>query len=456
MPVNMNLVRLKNQLDQVTGEVQARVDRSRDDDNHPNSDLFKLKNPEIAQSMGEWLKARTEEHARLQSEIDDYMKADGAMEEFNSLLEIGKQKATHTPLPTPGVKSLSRQLMESDEFKALRDGQVKGMTFNVAMGLKTLFETTGAGAADQVQVESVRSGDYVMLPRTRVTLLDIIPQIPTTQAQVKYEREVTNLSNANPLGQGDIYQESQFRIDEAVANVVRRGTFIQTSEEALEDIPGLQNRLDTSLMTQLMRRIQNDIVGGAPRPAAEYVGTPTDDTNIEGLLDIAAANTNVIAFATSDNEFTALETAMEMVYRNGEADTSAIVMNSQDWVNVTTLQSTTGNFIARGALEGTSAATPRALNGIPVVLCNALPNNTVLVGDFVNHALLRDRQSVRVRIQEAQGIPAQVIDTSAATGTVAIAQTVPNGRFNIFTDARYAYYTRRPLAFTRITSFGVH
>ena len=461
MPVNMNLVRLSNQLEQLKGEVRARRDRAMDDDGHPNSDVFRLKNPEITESMGDWVQARTQEAVKLQKEIDDYLKADGAMNEFDELVDLGKEKTRRAPNPTRSEKSLAQSLVESDEFQKLVRGETKSLVFVKDMGLKTLFETITSGAANSVSAESVRSGDYVSLPRTRVTLLDIIPQLPTTNAQIKYDRESVNLSNAAALTQGDIYQESQFRIDEAVATVVRRGTFIQTSEEALEDIPDLQGRLNGSLMRQLQRRIQSDIIGGAPLPAAEYVGTPVDDTNIEGLLDIAAGTTNVLdgnlnqPSGTFINPFTLVEQAMAMVYSNGEADADAIVMHSNDWVQVATLQSTTGSFIARGALNGAAGATEMSLNGIPVVLCNALPENTVLVGDFSNHAVIRDRQSVRVRIQEAMGVPSQVVDASQPTATILSVATAPNGRYNIFTDARFAYYTRRPLAFCRITDFGV-
>ena len=58
---NMNLVRLNNSLDQLKGAVQARMERSRDADGCPNSDLFKIKNPDITDSMGEWIKAQTAE-----------------------------------------------------------------------------------------------------------------------------------------------------------------------------------------------------------------------------------------------------------------------------------------------------------------------------------------------------------------------------------------------------------
>ena len=41
------------------------------------------------------------------------------------------------------------------------------------------------------------------------------------------------------------------------------------------------------------------------------------------------------------------------------------------------------------------------------------------------------------------------------TAVVVLQQTQPAGRYNIYADARYAFYARRGLAFTRITDFGV-
>ena len=454
--INMNLVRLKNQLDQVKGEVQARIDRSRGDDSFPNSDIFELKNPEIKQKMGDWVDDRTQEAYRLQAEIDDLLKAEGALESFEKLVGIGQERTKTAPIPTSSREpSLADQVLKSEAWDDFITKKSKSFTWDSKMQMKTLFETTTTGAADNVSVESTRTGDYVPAPRTRVTLLDLIPQTPTLDPVVKYDEETKNLSAAGPIAQGATYEESEFTIEERSVDVIKSGTYIQTSEELLGDAPEMRARIGGALMSQLYRRSQNDIIGGVPIPAAEYVGTPTNNAGIIGFLDIPSANINELDTHTGlssgekKNEVEAIEEAVEMVYRVGVAEADGLVMNSQDWLKMKTLQSTTGNFILRGANAPLWEPVRRMIDEWPVILCNALPAGTVLVGAFREHSMIRDRQSVQVRVQEAQAIEIP------AGNTAVTVQTKPSGRFNIFADVRFAFYVRRGVAFTRVTNFGI-
>jgi len=348
MPTNMNLVRASNQLEQVKGDVQARVERSKDEHGNPNSDVFRVKNPDITLSMGEWLQERTQEAQKLQAEIDDYLKTEGALSSFEDLLNLGNQKGSRAPHPTPGAKwSFGHEIMKSEDYDLFVAKKIKDFSHDLDVGMKALFMSTDSNAADTVNVESVRTGEYIMAPRTRVTLLDIIPQIATDQAAVKYDEETKNLSNAAPIAQGGTYQESQFTIDEKSVDVSKSGVFIQVSEEALQDRPQLESRMNGNLMAQQYRRIQADIIGGTMQNADEYVGAPAANANVLGFLDIANANINTIDGNDGEtsgnyrNPITLLEEGAEMVYRIGEAEASAILMNSQDWVKVKTLQSTT-------------------------------------------------------------------------------------------------------------------
>ena len=433
--------------------MQVRTDRARDDDGDLSSELFAIKNADIEQPMHEYIADQTAEATKLQKEVNSYMAAESSLETFESIVDAGKQKRRIPEIAAVGERNLAKELMGSEEFQDMRESKAKRMDYESDVNLKTLFETTGAGAADMVSVESVRTGEYVTIPRTRVTLLDIIPQLTTDQPSVKYDEETKNLSNVAPIAQGAIYQQSEFTIQERTVDVYKAGAFIQVSEELLDDEPEIRARLDGSLRSQMLRRIQSDIVGGAPIPAAEYVGTPTNNTDVTGFLDIASANINEIN-GTGVNQIAAIEDGAEMVYRLGEAQADAIVMNSQDWVGIKKLQSTTGSFVLRGANSPLTAQVPMQLDEWQVVLCNALPQGTVLVGAFSEHCAIRDRQSVQVRISEAQGVPSQSAPVSGGNAAVAYVAAEPTGRVNIFTDARLAFYIRRGLAFTRITNFG--
>ena len=456
MPTNMNIVRLSNQLEQIKGDVLARVERCKDDNGDPNSEAFRVMNPEIETPLGEWLAKRTEEAVRVQAELDDYMKGDGALGKLDELMNLGKQKGTRTPFPASGSKfNLGAEVLKHEDFDRFVAKSIKDFTSSeMEVGLKALFESTDSNAADTVNVQSVRTGEYIMAPRTRTTLLDIIPQIPTDQAAVKYDEETKNLSAAARVAQGAVYQQSQFTIEEKSVDVEKTGVYIQTSEEALQDRPQLESRLNNNLMSQMYRRIQADVVGGALQNTDEYVAAArTNNPNVAGFLDIADANINTIDGNDGEdagdyrNPITLIEEGAEMVYRIGEAEAHAMIMNSQDWVKIKTLQTTTGAFVLRGANAPLWMPVERAIDEWQVVLCNALPAGTVIIGDFMNHCSIRDRQAVQVRIQEAQSV---TVDGNAQT-----VQTEPSGRYNIYSDARYAFIVFRGLAFTKITNFFV-
>ena len=455
MATNMNLVRASNQLEHVKGEVQARIDRAKDEDGNPSSEIFRIKNPEIEVTMGEWITARTEEANQLQREVNDYLKSDEALDAFNDLVQQGKDiKRAPNSVQAPKGRRLSDELMRGDEWDEFVSKRTKTFNRDSEISLKELFETTTTGAADAVSVESVRTGEVVMVPRTRVTLLDIIPQLTTEYPVVKYDEETLNESNMDTIAQGAVYKESAFRIDEKSVDVVKVGGFIQVSEELLSDRAEMRARLDGSLRMQLMRRIQDDLIGGTMQNAGEYVGTPAADTLIKGFLDLVVTTGSTQEINVLDGEdvnpITSLESAMEAVYRVGQADADAIVMTSRDWLDVSTLQATTGSFIARGAMSGIADTTQMRYNGLPVVICNSLPEHTVLVGAFRDHCAIRDRQSAQTRIQEAQHVPSVAVDADVT----AVTQTQPSGRFNIYTDVRYAFYIRRGFAFARIDKFG--
>ena len=450
MPTNMNLVRTSNQLEAIRAEVETRIARSRDPEGNLSSELFKLKNPDLDQTLKQYMAERSVECEKLQTEVDDLMESEEHWEKFSALGAKGSQAANRPPLPSNDRRrSLSKELMASDGYAAMESRTAKSLAWDADIGMKALFETTQASGTDMVSVESTRTGEYVPLPRTRVTLLDIIPQLETDQPSVKYDAETKNESAMDVVAQGDVYKESLFQIDEKTIEVGKSGGFIQVSEELLADRPEMQARLDGSLMSQLMRRIQYDIVGHGTLPTGEYRTTPASDTpgaansHVTGLLELTAPN---LVNGTGKNRIEVIEEAAELIYRNGETEADAILMNSQDWVAIKNLQATTGSFILRGAAAPLWEMVPRQIDEWPVILVNALPAGTVMVGDFGNFCAIRDRQAAQVRIMEAQ----QVIMANAGDKV----GTRPSGRLNIYVDVRYAFYVRRELAFAKITNYG--
>ena len=132
----------------------------------------------------------------------------------------------------------------------------------------------------------------------------------------------------------------------------------------------------------------------------------------KSFLDDADANG---VDAAGMDELEAIGKAADLVYRIGQAEVDNIVMNSQAWVNLKTCKSS-----SRWTLDITSERVRRVVDEWPVILCNALPPDKVLVGAFREYAMIWHYES-----------PKWASD-----------------------DDRWAFYLRRPAAFTRITNFG--
>ena len=465
MGINTNLVTASNQRELLKAEIEARRASSIDDSGHESSKVFAIKNPQIDMSMAEWVKARNVELAALQEEVDGYMSLDEELDKFDGMVKQGNK--INRPPNSMGKRGRGAvaKFLDSDEWAKFAGSPSAEMQFNTEVSFKelfaeqrkTLFETFDAAVDGAVSVDVARTGEYVTVPRTEVTLLDVIPQLPTTQGQIEYDEQTLNESAVGVIAQGGHYRESAFKIEKKTVPVVTIGGFSQVSMELLQDKPEMENLLRGDLMDQMMRNAQDEFIGGtAFQNLTEYVGSPTPSGDITGFLDLPDADINTFT-GTGINEIAAIAQAKEMIYRVGRARADAIVMNSQDWLDVETLQSTTGAYLVGGSSAGLSQAVPMSLGGLPIILCNALPNHTVLVGAFGQHCTVRDRQSFQVQVQRAQYVPGLTYggsDTSSATATTTATHTHPSTMYNVYADARLAFYIRRGKAFTKITAFG--
>ena len=58
---------------------------------------------------------------------------------------------------------LSDEILKAEGYEDLVAKKVKAFTHDMAINLKTLFETTTTGAANSASVESTRTGEYESL-----------------------------------------------------------------------------------------------------------------------------------------------------------------------------------------------------------------------------------------------------------------------------------------------------
>ena len=280
-------------------------------------------------------------------------------------------------------QTLGEMVTDSSEYKALVAGDAEKIEFMV----------------DAQMPYALFSG----MTQHRSNVLDLIPFIRTTQDKVKFDSEVPVKNEAGLFDGGTTTDKS--------AELCRRGMFIQVAKSALNDLLDIQSRINGGMSTQLSRRIQSDVFGGPVPAGVEYVHLPEDvDPPMVGVRDIPLDSINTLDATEGQPEggfvepLQMLERAVEMVKHEGDAQADAVAMNSQTlaWIKSDTAK----------------------ISGTPVMVCNALPKEVVVLGDFANHTAIRYNH-IRVRIAPVPDI----------------------GRYNIFVDLKFTFYVRRPLAF---------
>lgn len=252
----------------------------------------------------------------------------------------------------------------------------KGQKANLDVNIKnTLFETS-AGWAPQ----SLRSGLVVPDAVRPIQVTDLIPTVPTSQNAYKYMEETTFTNNAAETSEGGSYGEAALALTERSMPVEKVAVFIPVTDEQLEDEEGAMAYLDARLPFMVRQRLDGQIVNGngsAP--------------NLTGVLN--ASNLQTQAKGT-DPVPDAVYKAMTKVRVTGRAIPGAAVFHPNDWQDVKLLRTADGIYIWGSPAD----AGPDRIWGIQVSLCDALTENTAVVGDFANYSLMAIRRGIEVQI----------------------------------------------------------
>lgn len=272
----------------------------------------------------------------------------------------------------------------------------------------TLFET-GAGWAP----ESIRTGKLVDAVTRPIQVLDIIPSGRTDQAAVIYMEETTRTHSAAEKAEGAAFAESVFALTERSESVRKITDSIPVTDEQLEDVAGVQSYLNNRLAFGLRQRLDLQVlVGDGTAP------------NLSGITDRSGIQTQAKgADATPD----AIHKAMTKVRVTGRSFPNFIVLHPNDWEAIRLLTTADGAYIW-GSPAQSGLMT---IWGLPVVVSDAMTENTGLVGDFT-FAQLFERRGVDIQV--------------GYSGT-----QFAEGKRLIRADLRAAFAVYRPAAFATVT-----
>jgi len=341
--------------------------------------------------------ASAETKSALTKQTADQAELKSLFEKMDSELKNMQLKAQKYDVANVQLKSLGQTFVES---KSYLDAQSNGSRSvqPVDMDKKSLTALTASAGA---LVRADRDPTVYQNPNRPIRIRDLIPSIPTSSNAVEFMRENVFTNNAAPqgtvagIGGGEFVAKGESNITyELVTKAIRTiAHWIPASRQVLSDAPMLQGLINSRLVYGLDLKSDQQILQG------DGTGQELDGLLVDGAInDIAklpagttAAN---VPSAMIDHIRKAVTKCQEFEYYN----MTGLLLNPADWEILETAKATDGHYLMVSMPTDTATQT---VWRIPVVISNAMPANTFLIGDWSMGAVIYDREDISVRVSES-------------------------------------------------------
>lgn len=277
-------------------------------------------------------------------------------------------------------KSLGHYVVDSPQFK-LRENNKNEFRIEVpGVDIKTLLTT--AGTPGYVPANP-RTDLVVGYPLRPLRVVDLIPITPTELSTVYWMEQTTHTNNASMTGEGYTKPESTYDWDQQ-SSVVRKIAHVATiTDEIMNDVPGFMSLINNELVYDLGVKEEQQVLLGS--------GVGQEFT---GILSHGSLQTQ--AFSTNNAD--TIMKAMTKVAWTGYGNVTAVIMHPSNWETIRLLKGATNqDYVLGSPLIDVS---PR-LWGVPVVVTNAITQNTALVGDFSRYVEIRRKQGITVEVSNS-------------------------------------------------------
>jgi HK97 family phage major capsid protein len=327
----------------------------------------------------------------LTTEIKDFTtKATTKIDEQNARLLSIEQKLT-----APGgghggdggEDDIGHAVAESAQFKsfvqagAVRTGRIPVPSFHKA----TIVNATGL---NQPLVQAFRRPGILGPGQQRLTVRDLLPNLPIASNMVEYCRESAHTSNAGiVVNEGDTKGESALSFELKYAPVQTLAHWIPASRQVLDDASALAAYINARLTYLLKLKEEDELLNGSG------VGT-----ELSGLVANATTYDTTMTDVATDTFIDVCGHALQQVETNSNFEADGLILNSLDWHTITQIK-TTGTALSGQYIysDPHDAQTPR-LWGVPVVPTKSMPRGQFLAGAFSMAAAIWDRNGATVEI----------------------------------------------------------
>ena len=224
------------------------------------------------------------------------------------------------------------------------------------------------------------------------TLEQLLTSLPTTSNAVDYVRENVFTNAAAETAEGGTKPESSITttlVTEPVATVAH---WLKISRQLANDNPALATYIDLRMRYGVNLRVENQIIAG--NGTAPNISGFTKSGNFTAHGYAASTLTGLGLSAT--NRFDLIGKVLGDCWA-ADYPADAIILNPADWWTMRLAKDTTGRYI----LGDPGVNVPPMLFNVPVVSCNAVTADNVLVASLANAATFYNREGVVVDMSES-------------------------------------------------------
>jgi HK97 family phage major capsid protein len=276
-------------------------------------------------------------------------------------------------------ESVAQAFVKSDQFKALQARQIERARIEVKSNLVETKSTTinNDGTTFAFQRPGMIPGSFIPL-----TVRAAMRVIPVTSNAVNSLREATWLSSAAEASEGSAKKESDITFEPYDVNIRTVAHWLKISNQLLADSPAVVAYIETRLRDGLEQRIESQLINGD--------GT---SPNISGLTD--SGNFTAYTASSDDTLVDAINRIKYTMWATGNMPDTVIV-NPATWGQLERLREGAGSGTYLYGAPGMSAGmNPFGLN---VILSTYLAADKIIVGRFVDSAVLYERSGTVVEM----------------------------------------------------------
>lgn len=313
--------------------------------------------------------------------LGDYVIALGGLEKFN---QMGR----------PNIKYELAKLTSILPNRRERETLVPltGKQITEVMQTKAI-PTIGAGVIEPTRVPGI----VKVTEFDQLILRDILNIGQTGSNSVEWVREVSYTRAAEPTAHGAVKPEAA-KVFDLVSTPVRTiAVWMPVQDQQLDDLPMLQGEINTNLLYDLDKRLEELITWG-DGVGLNFLGFFNDpliwacgQMNAAGLTRVVAGDTliDIIRRGITD-------------VRVAGYSPNGVLVHPYDWENIQLLKSTTNEYVWVVVTEGGISR----LWGVPMVETVAcedfqgfeIEQRNLLVGDFTRGATLWDRMESKISV----------------------------------------------------------